>query len=174
MKNILLLSVLIIFSCSGGDDNSNDNTSTCNTASSNLLLGLESFSLCDGLIYDEQGGPAGGYEHSLGLYSNSSTCFGNNVNNNDAIIIFHSIVSSEDGLQPGIYYLSGYPPTVGEFDFATIIIDGQDLLSAYYDNNGFVEIEKVGSTYLIQWEFITNDETVVTGSYEGGLQNCGE
>ena len=139
------------------------------------MVGSESSNLCDGVVYDEQGN-----QNSLTLYSNSAACFVDNVPNNDAFIAFYWINSTVEGLEPGFYYLSGHSPEVGQFDFFTIKISG--TYNDYYaetGSNGFLEIESVEATsggvdVVLQWEFITNYGTVIIGSYEGGLQTCGE
>ena len=100
--------------------------------------------------------------------------------NNDASIQFYQINSAVDGLEPGSYSLSGYSPAVGQFDFVNVRISATS--NTYYaetGSNGFLEIESVEATsggvdVVLRWEFITNDGTVITGSYEGGLETCGE
>ena len=172
MKNYILLSALLIFACSC---DGSDNSFNCNTVNSNLLVGSESSNLCDGLVIDDIG-----TMNTITLYSNSSACFANNVPNNDASIQFYQINSTVDGLEPGIYYLSGYPPAVGQFDFVNVRISAtSNTYYAHNGSNGFLEIESVEATsggvdVVLQWEIITNDGTVITGRYEGGLQTCGE
>lgn len=172
MKNYILLSALLIFACSC---DGSDNSFNCNTVNSNLSVGSESSNLCDGLVRDD----IAKINH-ITLHSNSSACFADNVPNNDAFIAFNQINSTVDGLEPGIYYLSGNSPAVGQFEYVHIKISG--TYNHYYANtiNGFLEIESVeyipgGSVdVVLQWEFITNDGTVITGRYEGGLETCGD
>ena len=175
MKKLLLLSALLIFACSSDGSGNDDNPSNCNTVNSNLLVGSESSNLCDGLVIDDIG-----TKNTITLHSNSSACFVDNVPNNDASIQFYQINSTVDGLEPGSYSLSGYSPAVGQFDFVNVIISATS--NTYYaetGSNGFLEIESVEATsggvdVVLRWEFITNDGTVITGSYEGGLETCGE
>ena len=175
MKKLLLLSALLIFACSCDGSDNDDNSFNCNTVNSNLLVGSESSNLCDGLVIDDIGN-----KNSISLHSNSSDCFVDNVPNNETIILFYQINSTVDGLEPGSYSLSGYSPAVGQFDFVTVIISGTS--NTYYaetGSNGFLEIESVEATsggvdVVLRWEIISNDGTVITGSYEGGLQTCGE
>ena len=174
MKKLLLLSALLIFACSC---DGSDNSFNCNTVNSNLSVGSESSNLCDGLVIDDIASI-----NTITLHSNSSACFANNVPNNDAFISFFQINSTVDGLEPGIYYLSGNsPPAVGQFDFVNVKISGTSNI--YYPQNGcngFLEIESVeyipggGVDVVLQWEFIINDGTIITGRYEGGLETCGD
>ena len=175
MKKLILISALLIFACSSDGSDNDDNPFNCNTVNSDLLVGSETSNLCDGLVSDDIGN-----KNSISLHSNSSACFVDNVPNNDAFIYFYQINSNVDGLEPGSYSLSGGYPAVGQFDFVTVKISG--TYNTYYaetGSNGFLEIESVEATsggvdVVLRWEFITNDGTVITGRYEGGLETCGE
>ncbi|MDC0571541.1 hypothetical protein OAO52_06555 [Flavobacteriaceae bacterium] len=170
-KIILLVAVITIYSCSGGDDN--------NSNSINKLI-------VDGVEYPLESGTLLNYGSEGGIYNIDldiqspgivvSDCTENSAIGQGQNIYFEMWTSEPDFLDSMTYSIVDEEfLEVGNITTSDYILNyDSDLQENNWTiiSSGSVDVQKSGNNYTISWNLTGALGEVITGNYSGTLMYC--
>jgi hypothetical protein len=170
-KIILLVAVITIYSCSGGDDN--------NSNSINKLI-------VDGVEYPLESGTLINYGSDGGIYNIDldiqspgivvTDCSENSAIGQGQNIYFEMWTSEPDFLDSMTYSIVDEEfLEVGNITTSDYILNyDSDLQENNWTiiSSGSVDVQKSGNNYTISWNLTGAFGEVITGNYSGSLMYC--